>query len=87
MRDLKHLLKSLGVSEAIVSLEDQYNLSAEEILKIKAKLHQLMADHTGQKLKEIEKRMERDYFMNAAEAKEFGIIDEVVDKRIPVEDN
>ena len=34
LRDLKHLLKSLGVSEATVNLEDQYNLSAEEILKI-----------------------------------------------------
>lgn len=62
-------------------------IQAKEILKIKDRINKLMAHHTGQKLKEIEKRMERDHFMSAEEAKNFGLIDEVVDKRIPVEDN
>lgn len=62
-------------------------IQAREILKIKDKLNRLMAHHTGQKLKEIEKRMERDHFMSAEEAQKFGLIDEVVNKRIVPEDN
>jgi ATP-dependent Clp protease protease subunit len=50
-------------------------------------LNRILAEHTGQKLKKIEKDTERDYFMNAVEAKEYGIVDKVLTKRtIPEEE-
>jgi len=56
-------------------------IHAKEILKTKATLNRLLAEHTGQKLKVIEEKVERDYFMTAEESKTFGLIDEVVEKR------
>lgn len=56
-------------------------IQAREILKVRARLNDLYVEHTGQPLEVIEKSMERDNFMTADEAKEFGLIDEVVDKR------
>ncbi len=56
-------------------------IHAKEILATRARLNQLYADHTGQDLSVIEDAMERDRFMSAEEAKTFGLIDEVVDKR------
>ena len=56
-------------------------IHAREILAIKARLNQIYVDQTGQKLSVIEKAMERDNFMTAEEAKNFGLIDEVVTKR------
>ena len=46
-----------------------------------ARLNEIYVRHTGQTLAEIESRMERDTFMSAEQAKEFGIVDEVIDKR------
>jgi ATP-dependent Clp protease protease subunit len=54
------------------------DIQAREILRIKAKLNELLAKHTRQPLERIEKDTERDYFMGAGEAKEYGIIDEVI---------
>jgi len=56
-------------------------IHAKEILSLKARLNQLYVKHTGQKLAIIEKNMERDNFMSAETAKEFGLIDHVIDKR------
>ncbi|MEH6475744.1 MAG: ATP-dependent Clp endopeptidase proteolytic subunit ClpP [Sneathiella sp.] len=56
-------------------------IQAREILKIRARLNDLYVKHTGQKLDAVEASMERDNFMNAEEAKTYGLIDEVVDKR------
>ena len=56
-------------------------IHAREILNLKAKLNQVYVKHTGQKLAVIEKNMERDNFMSAEMAKEFGIIDQVLEKR------
>jgi ATP-dependent Clp protease protease subunit len=56
-------------------------IHAREILNVRARLNKLYVKHTGQTLKVIESSMERDKFMTAEEAKEFGIVDEVVDKR------
>lgn len=53
-------------------------IHAKEILAIKARLNQIYVEQTGQKLSVIEKAMERDNFMTAQEAKEFGLIDEVI---------
>lgn len=61
-------------------------IHAKEILSLRAKLNQLYVKHTGQKLSVIEKSMERDNFMPAEAAKEFGLIDEVVDSRKMLEE-
>lgn len=56
-------------------------IHAREILRTRERLNQIYVQHTGQKLKTIETAMERDKFMSPEEAKEFGLIDEVVNKR------
>ena len=62
-------------------------IQAKEILRIRARMNQLYAQYTGQPIEEIERRMDRDTFLEANEAKEFGLVDEVFDKRpAPAED-
>jgi ATP-dependent Clp protease protease subunit len=56
-------------------------IQAREILKTRARLNQLYAFHTGQPVEEIEKKMERDTYLSAEEAKLFGLVDHVVEKR------
>jgi len=56
-------------------------IHAKEILALKARLNQIYVKHTGQKLSHVEKNMERDNFMTAETAKEFGLIDNIVEKR------
>jgi ATP-dependent Clp protease protease subunit len=56
-------------------------IHAREILSLKARLNQIYVKHTGQKLAHIEKNMERDNFMTADVAKEFGLVDDVIEKR------
>src|SRR5437660_10770123 len=60
-------------------------LHAQEILNLKKRLNDIYARHTGQPLKKIEEALERDTFMTADMAKDFGLIDKVIEKR-PVED-
>lgn len=57
------------------------HIHAQEILKIRERLNQLMADHSGKPLEQIEKDTERDNFMSAEEAKAYGLVDEVLAKR------
>ena len=56
-------------------------IQAKEILRIRHRMNELMAQYTGQPLEEIEKNVERDKFFSAEEAKAFGLVDEVFDKR------
>ena len=56
-------------------------IQAREILYMRQRLNQIYVDHTGQPLEKIELDMERDRFMNAVDAKTYGLIDEVLDKR------
>lgn len=56
-------------------------IQAKEILRIRAKMNELYADYTGKPLSEIEAAMDRDTFLSADEAKAFGIVDQVFDKR------
>src|SRR3569623_2920129 len=56
-------------------------IQAREILRIRARMNELMAKYTGQALEEIEKAVERDKFFSAEEAKTFGLVDEVFEKR------
>jgi ATP-dependent Clp protease protease subunit len=57
------------------------DIHAKEILRIKDELNQIMSKHSGQKLKTVEKDTERDNFMSAQEAKEYGLIDDVIEQR------
>lgn len=54
---------------------------AQEILHMRARLNKIYVDHTGQTLRKIEDALERDTFMTAEEARDFGIVDAVTDKR------
>ena len=56
-------------------------IQAREILYVKAKLNQLMAHHTGQAIERIEADTERDFFMSAEEAKNYGLIDQVISRQ------
>jgi ATP-dependent Clp protease protease subunit len=56
-------------------------IHAQEILDLKKRLNKIYVDHTGQKLPVIEKNMERDNFMTPEDAKRFGLIDQIVEKR------
>lgn len=53
-------------------------IQVERLLKIKKKMNKIMADFTGQTVKKISSDVERDYFMEAAQAKEYGLIDDVL---------
>ena len=57
------------------------HIQSQEILKIKKRLNNLMATHTGQSFEKIEQDTERDNFMSAEESKDYGLVDEVLVKR------
>ncbi|ANI28311.1 Clp protease ClpP [Yersinia entomophaga] len=56
-------------------------IHAKEILKVKSRMNELMAKHTGKPLEEIERDTERDRFLSAAEAVEYGLVDEIFNRR------
>ncbi|EJO5348421.1 ATP-dependent Clp endopeptidase proteolytic subunit ClpP [Clostridium botulinum] len=56
-------------------------IHAERILKMKKKLNTILSDRTGKQLEKVELDTERDHFLSAEEAREYGLIDEVIDKK------
>ena len=54
------------------------SIQAQEILRLRAKIEEILARHTKQPLEKIKKDTDRDYFMSAEEAKAYGIVDEVI---------
>jgi len=62
-------------------------IQAKEILLLRERLNNIYAKHTGQDIETIEKSMDRDNFMTVEEAKEFGIVDEIVVTRPPSDDD
>ncbi len=60
------------------------SIQAKEILRTKRQLNQILAMHTGQPLERLEKDTDRDFFMSADEAKEYGIVDEVVKTKVTI---
>ena len=56
-------------------------IEAKEILRLRHQLNNIYAKNTGQPIEKIEKDMDRDYFMSAEEAKEYGLIDRVIEER------
>lgn len=63
-----------GVTGEAVEIE----ITAKQIIKIKDKLNKIIAKHTGQPLQKVEKDTDRDFYLSASEAKEYGLIDEVI---------
>jgi len=72
-----HQLAVAGVQGQASDIE----ISAKQILKVKQKLNKILAKHTGQPINQIEKDSDRDYYMTAVEAKEYGLVDEIIEKR------
>jgi len=62
-------------------------IQAREIIRLKEKLNSILAHHTGQSLERIEEDTDRDYFMSAVEAKEYGLIDHVIEHREATEES
>ena len=62
------------------------DIQAREILRMREMTNEILAKHTGQKVERIEKDVERDFIMGAEQAKEYGIIDEIIEKHIPPEE-
>ena len=58
------------------------HIHAQEILKIRGRLNELMAHHTGQPVEKIERDTERDNFMSATQSQEYGLVDAVIERRI-----
>jgi len=63
-----------GVTGEAVEIE----ITAKQIIKIKNKINQILAKHTSQPLEKVEKDTDRDFYLSAEEAKEYGIVDEVI---------
>jgi len=63
-----------GVTGQAVEIE----ITARQIIKIKDKLNRILAEHTGQPLRKVEKDTDRDFYLSAEEAKKYGLIDEVI---------
>jgi len=70
---LLHQVAGKVTGEAI-----QIEITAKQIVKIKNKLNKILAKHTGQSLERIEKDTDRDFYLSVQEAKEYGIIDEII---------
>jgi len=62
-------------------------IHAREILKLKERLNEMMAEHTGQPLEKLSDDVERDYFLTADEAKDYGLVDDVLISRADTGDN
>lgn len=66
--------------------QTEIEIMAKEILYIRERLNKILADKTGQKIETIQADTERDNFMSAEDAKAYGIVDEVVEKRVATDD-
>jgi ATP-dependent Clp protease protease subunit len=68
------------VSSAFQGQATDIEIHAKEIIDVRRRLDEILAKHTGQELEKVAKDTERDYFMSADEAKEYNLIDRVIDK-------
>jgi ATP-dependent Clp protease, protease subunit len=69
------------VSSGFQGQATDIEIQAREVINIKRRLEEIIAEHTGQPLEKVSRDMERDYFMTAEEAREYGIIDTVQTQR------
>jgi len=70
------------VAGGVSGQASEIEITAKQILKIKEKINQIVAKHTGQKLDKVEKDADRDFYLSAKEGKEYGIVDEVIGEKI-----
>ena len=70
------LIGGHGLSGQATEIE----IHAKQLLRTKAKMNRILAEKTGQPLEKVEKDTERDYYMTAEEAKEYGLVDQVLEK-------
>lgn len=82
-RILIHQPSITGLSGAATDID----IHAREILRIREMTNAILAKHTGQKVEKVEKDLDRDFIMNPVQAKAYGIIDEIIEKHVPVEDS
>ncbi len=59
----------------------EIEITAKQIVKIKEKLNQILAKHTGQSFEKVEKDTDRDFYLTAQEAKDYGLIDKVIEEK------
>jgi len=71
-----HMHQPLGGAQGQAS---DIEIQAKEILRLRARLNEILAHHTGQTLETIERDTERDYYMSAQEAAEYGLVDKVLE--------
>ncbi len=57
------------------------SIQAQEILKMKVQINKILAGHTGRSIEQIEKDTDRDYYLSSEEAKEYGLIDKILERR------
>lgn len=72
------LIAGSGLSGQATEIE----IHAKQLLKIKSKLNTILAERTGQPLDRVEKDTDRDYYMSAEEAKEYGLVDQILEKAV-----
>jgi ATP-dependent Clp protease protease subunit len=76
-RIMIHQPSAYGISGQATDIE----IHAREIIKLKQQLTEILADHTGQPVERVAQDSDRNFFMSAEEARAYGLIDEVIDKR------
>ena len=77
----KMLIHQVHIPGGIGGQATDIEIHAREILKVKEQMNRILASHTGQSIEKISKDTERDFYMNAEEAKKYGLVDEVISKR------
>ena len=80
-RILIHQPLMIGLSGQATDID----IHAKEILRTRERINQILAQHTGRKAEKIEQDVERDYIMNAEQAKEYGLIDKIIEKDVAPE--
>jgi len=77
----KILIHQVHIPGGIGGQATDIEIQAREILKVKDQMNRILAEHTGQSIEKVSKDTERDFYMNAEEAKNYGLIDEIIIKR------
>jgi len=70
------------VAGGVSGQASEIEITAKQIMKLKDNLNKIIAKHTGQDLKKIEQDTDRDYYFSAQEAKNYGIVDEVIGEKV-----
>ena len=83
-KGLHYLIQEVMIHQPLGGFQGQasdFEIHAKEILYMKKIVNEILAKHTGQTVKKIEKDTDRDNFLNAEEALKYGLVDKIIDKR------